>query len=217
MHRYKAVIFDLDGTLLNTLEDIGNAMNRVLSHGAYPTHPMSMYRSFVGDGWEALIRRALPESASIHDRVLALEEFKVAYGKTWDVTTAPYAGIPELLNHLSHAHIKLAVLSNKLHVFVRQCVDKQLAAWRFEKVIGFDNRFPKKPDPSGALSILEDLNLEKRACLFMGDSGVDMQTAVAAGLFPVGAAWGFRSETELMENGCRFLARHPLDLLALIP
>jgi phosphoglycolate phosphatase len=215
--RIKAVIFDLDGTLLNTLEDIGNAVNRVLLKRGYSTHPIDSYRQFVGDGSEMLIKRAIPESNSTPDRVLAcLDEFKTEYGKTWDVTTKPYAGIPELLNRLTLYGVRLAVLSNKPHVFARQCVDRQLAAWTFEKVIGFSSRFPKKPDPAGALSIVEDLGLDKGDCLFMGDSGVDMQTAAAAGLFPVGAAWGFRSEAELMEYGCRFLARHPMDVLSLL-
>jgi len=216
--RVKAVIFDLDGTLLNTLADIGNAVNRILSDRGYPTHPVDRYRFFVGDGWEMLIKRALPESASTRDRVRAcVEESMVEYGKTWDATTTPYDGIPELLNHLTLEGIQLAVLSNKPHVFTRQYVDKLLAAWTFENVIGVSSRFPKKPDPAGALSILNGLNLDKRDCLFMGDTGVDMQTAAAAGIFSVGAAWGFRPETELMENGCRLLARHPLDVLPLIP
>jgi len=216
--RIKAVIFDLDGTLLDTLADIGNAVNRILSHKGYPTHPVERYKSFIGNGWETLVKRALPESESTPDRVTACaEESIVEYGKTWDATTAPYAGIPELLSHLTREGIQLAVLSNKPHDFTRQYVDKLLAAWRFETVIGGSHRFPKKPDPAGALRILADLNLDKKNCLFMGDSGVDMQTATAAGIFPVGAAWGFRSEAELLENGCRFFARHPLDVLPLLP
>jgi phosphoglycolate phosphatase len=215
--RIKAVIFDLDGTLLNTLADIGNAVNQVLSDRGYPTHPVNKYRSFVGDGWEMLVKRALPESASTRDRVkTCVEESMVEYGKTWDATTTPYDGIPELLNYLTHEGIRLAVLSNKPHVFTRQYVDKLLAAWTFEKVIGVSNRFPKKPDPAGALSIVTELNLDKKDCLFVGDSGVDMQTAASAGIFSVGAAWGFKPEAELMENGCRFLARHPMDVLSLI-
>ncbi len=218
MHRIKAAIFDLDGTLLNTLEDIANAVNRVLSNRGYPTHPVDMYRSFVGDGWKMLVKRALPESASTRDRVSAcVEESMVEYGKTWDVTTTLYTGIPELLNYLTHEGIQLAVLSNKPHVFARQYVDKLLAAWTFEKVIGVSSRFPRKPDPAGALSVVEALKLEKRDFLFIGDSGVDMQTAAAVGIFSVGVAWGFKPEAELMEHGCRFLARHPMDILSLIP
>lgn len=218
MNRIKAAIFDLDGTLLDTLEDIANAVNRVLSNRGYPTHPVDRYRSFVGDGWEMLVKRALPESASTRDRVSAcVDESMLEYGKTWDVTTTLYAGIPELLNRLTHEGIKLAVLSNKPHVFARQYVDKLLAAWTFEKVIGVSSRFPRKPDPAGALSIVAGMNLDKKNCLFMGDSGVDMQTAAAAGIFSVGAAWGFKPETELMKYGCQFLARHPMDILSLIP
>jgi phosphoglycolate phosphatase len=213
----KAVIFDMDGTLLNTLEDIKNAVNRVLSTRGYPTHPVDRYRSFVGDGWEMLVRRALPESAITRDRLKAcVEESMVAYAKTWDATTAPYAGIPELLTRLTRKGIRLAILSNKPHAFARQYVDKLLAAWTFEKVIGVSNRFRKKPDPAGALNIVAELNIETKNCLLVGDSGVDMQTAAAAGIFSVGAAWGFRPEAELMENGCRFLARHPMDIFSLV-
>jgi len=213
--RIKAFIFDLDGTLLNTLADIGDAVNQVLLKRGYPTHSMDRYRMFVGDGLELLIKRALPKRESSPDNVLAcLGEFKTAYEKTWDATTTPYDGIPELLNYLTQEGIRLAVLSNKPHVFTRQCVDKQLASWTFEKVMGFSSRFPKKPDPAGALSIMSDLNIDKKNCLYMGDSGVDMQTAAGAGIFSIGAAWGFRSETELMEHGCRFLAKHPMDVIS---
>ena len=215
--RIKAIIFDLDGTLLNTLEDIGNAVNRVLSNSGYPTHPVNRYGSFVGDGWEMLIKRVLPESESTHEKVkVCVEESLMEYGKTWDVTTAPYAGIPELLDALTQKGIQLAVLSNKPHVFTRQYVDKLLAAWTFEKVIGVSKQFPRKPDPAGALSIVTELNLDRKNCLFVGDSGVDMQTAAAAGIFSVGVSWGFKTEAELMENGCRFLARHPRDVLSLV-
>jgi len=217
MDRIKAVIFDLDGTLLNTLEDIGNAVNQVLSNRGYPTHPVDRYRSFVGDGWELLIKRALPVLASTRDKVKAcVEESLLEYGNTWDATTSPYTGIPELLNYLTYEGIRLAVLSNKPHVFAQQYVDKLLAEWTFEKVIGVGTRFLKKPDPAGALSILTELNIDKKNCLFIGDSGVDMQTAAAAGIFSVGAAWGFKPEAELMKNGCRFLARDPMDVLSLL-
>ena len=213
--RIKAVIFDLDGTLLNTLADIGGAVNQVLLKRGYPTHPMDRYRMFVGDGSDMLIKRALPKRESSPDNVLAcLEEFKTAYEKTWDATTTPYDGIPELLNHLTQEGTQLSVLSNKPHVFTRKCVDKQLASWTFEKVMGFSSRFPKKPDPASVLSIMSDLNIDKKNCLYVGDSGVDMQTAAAAGIFPIGAAWGFRPETELMEHGCQFLAKHPMDVIS---
>jgi len=213
----KAVVFDLDGTLLNTLADIANAVNRVLLKRGYPTHPMDRYRFFVGDGTEMLIKRALPKLESKPDNVLeCLGDFKAAYEKTWDETTTPYDGIPALLNYLTQEGIRLTVLSNKPHVFTRQCVDKQLASWTFENVMGFSSRFPKKPDPAGALSIINDLGLDKKNCLYVGDSGVDMLTAAAAGIFSVGAAWGFRPETELMAHGCQFIARHPMDVISLM-
>jgi len=215
--RVKSIIFDLDGTLLNTLDDIGHAMNCVLMKRGYPTHALDMYRFFIGDGLEKLIERTLPEHVVTRQEVLAaLDDFRFEYAKNCDQTTRPYPGISELLHYLTANGVQLAVLSNKAQVFTERLVDNLLASWDFYPVLGSNDRFPKKPDPSAALYILKEQGLDAGECLFMGDSGVDMKTAAAAGIFSVGAGWGFRPMDELLNSGCRFLAEHPMDVLSLL-
>lgn len=214
--RFKAIIFDLDGTLLNTLDDIADAMNQVLKDNGFPSHPIDMYKNFIGDGLEKLIMRALPKDNAIPESVpMHLQAFRSAYAKNWHKTTRPYPGIPTLLTRLREQDIRLAVLSNKAHEFTLQMAKALLARWKFQMILGAKAEFPKKPNPQAALYVLNELNLRRDECLFVGDSGVDMQTATAAGIFPVGVTWGFRPESELLDNGCRFIARHPLDILNL--
>jgi len=214
---YKAVIFDLDGTLLDTLEDIADSVNRVLRARGFQTHKIDAYRFFVGDGSRMLVKRALPENERSDESVERCQNaFKKDYANAWDVKTKPYDGISELLDDLVQKGVKIAVCSNKPHAFTSLCVEKLLDRWRFDQVVGQSSRYPKKPAPDSALAIAHDMGVAPSEIVFIGDSGVDMQTAVAAGMLPVGAAWGFRPEQELLENGCRFLARSPLDVLQLL-
>jgi phosphoglycolate phosphatase len=214
---YKAVIFDLDGTLLDTLQDIADSVNRVLRAMGFPIRKLEAFRFFVGDGSRMLIKRALPQNERSDESVERhLVAFKKDYAKAWDVKTQPYAGIPELLNHLEQTHVRMAVCSNKPHAFTVLCVEKLLGQWRFDSIIGQSSRYPKKPAPDSALAIADEMEIAPADILFVGDSGVDMQTAVAAHMLPVGAAWGFRPEKELLENGCRFLARTPMDVLEIL-
>lgn len=214
---YKAIIFDLDGTLLDTLDDIGHAVNRVLKARGYPTHDLDAYRFFVGDGSEMLIRRALPENERSNDSVSRfLKAYNSDYARNWDKNTKSYHGIPELLDGLTLKGVRMAVLTNKPHEFAVLCVEKMLEKWVFEHIVGQGRAYRKKPAPDGALSIANLMEVEPKDMLFLGDSGVDMQTAVSAGMYPVGALWGFRPEKELVENGCRFQAHQPLDVLQLL-
>jgi phosphoglycolate phosphatase len=214
---YKAIIFDLDGTLLNTLDDLGNAMNRVLSDRGFPTHPIEQYRSFIGDGVEKLIKRALPEKNSNEATVhTCIEAYLENYRKNWNRHTRPYQGIPELLDSLKERGLRIAVLSNKPHETTILCVEGFLQRWAFDAVLGHRDGIPHKPDPAGALEISKRLNTPPAAFLYLGDSGVDMETAVAAGMFAVGVLWGFRGAEELEERGAQALISHPLDLLNLL-
>jgi len=214
---HQAVIFDLDGTLLDTLEDIADSVNRVLNDGGFPMHAVDSYRYFVGDGSRMLVKRALPENDRSDDLVQRfLDAFKKDYQNAWDVKTTHFEGIPELLDGLVQKGVRMAVCSNKPHDFTVLCVEKMLGRWPFEQVIGHSSIHPRKPAPDSALAIAENLQIDADKVVFIGDSGVDMQTAVSAGMFPVGVLWGFRTESELMDNGCRFLARHPLDVLQVI-
>jgi phosphoglycolate phosphatase len=209
-----AFIFDLDGTLLDTLDDIAGAVNRVLRQQGFPEHEPQDYKTFVGDGAEMLIRRALPP-AERHEKTIAfcLEAYQKDYGANWDKNTTPYAGIPNMLDAIHRTGLKMGVFSNKPHAFTVNCVERFLSKWKFVMVIGNSGRFPKKPDPAGALAIAHSMQEDPKRIVFMGDSATDMQTAVGADMFPLGAAWGFRPVSELMQNGCRFLARRPMDVI----
>lgn len=217
MPGYQAVVFDLDGTLLDTLEDIASAANRVLaSHGA-PEHPIDAYRQFVGEGVSVLFERALPASRRDAPTIAScVEGFRREYAESWNRTTRPYDGVPELLDALTARSLRLTVLSNKPHHFTRQCVDELLGNWTFDIVLGQREGVATKPDPCGALEIATDLSLPTSACVYVGDTGVDMQTAVAAGMLALGALWGFRSAEELRRAGAQHLLAHPLDVLKTI-
>ena len=145
-----------------------------------------------------------------------LEAYQQEYGRTWNALTKPYTGVPELLDALAKRGTKLAVLSNKPDRFTQQCVAELLAPWKFDAVLGASDRFPRKPDPASALETARRLGVAPGECLFVGDSGVDMQTARAAGMCRVGALWGFRDQQELMANGAQFLIRSPGEVLDLL-
>ena len=214
---YKAILFDLDGTLLNTLEDLGDAVNRVLKREGLPAHSLSAYRHFIGDGVVMLMSRALPEhkrnDATIRSLVKA---FRRDYGKNWNVKTKPFEGVPGMLDALSRRSIRMAVLSNKPHVMTRRCIEELLPDWTFDVVLGQRENVPRKPDPSGALEVADHLNLLPQQVLYLGDSAVDMLTARAAGMFAIGALWGYRSMDELRGAGAQALIDRPGDVLSFL-
>ena len=214
---YTAIIFDLDGTLLDTLEDLADATNAVLSRFGFPIHPVSAYRQFVGNGARELIRRALPPE-NRHGPMIEKchQAFMDVYACNWDTKTRPYPGIPQLLEQLAEHRVKTAILSNKPHAITVKAVDALLAPWRFDIVLGQREGFPRKPDPAGALEIALKLDTPPAEFLFLGDSGVDMQTAVRAGMFGVGALWGFRSEKELRNSGAKKIIGHPGGIIPLM-
>ena len=215
--RFKAILFDLDGTLLDTLADLADAMNRVLAQRGFPTHPMDAYRYFVGDGASTLVARTLPEEARREDTIRAcLDAFKEDYDKNWNIKTKPYDGVLEMLNALVARKVKMAVLSNKPHDATVRCVEALLADWEFDAVLGQRDGVPRKPDPAGAVEIAERLDIPPGEFLYLGDTGGDMKTARAAGMFPVGVSWGFRPVRELRENGARSLLTRPEDLVSLL-
>jgi phosphoglycolate phosphatase len=216
--KYKAVLFDLDGTLLNTLEDLADSMNAVLASRGHATHQISRYRYFVGDGVEVLARRALPPAlgdnkAEVQACVLAMRD---EYGERWRHKTRLYPGISELLDGLTSKGILLTILSNKPHAFVEEIVHHFFRQWRFAWTQGARPEIPRKPDPTAALAICRSLGMPPEDFLYLGDTNTDMQTAIAAGMFPVGVLWGFRPEAELREAGARFLAARPPDVLSIL-
>jgi phosphoglycolate phosphatase len=214
---YQAVLFDLDGTLLDTLADLGNAMNRVLAGRGFPTHPLDAYRYFVGEGARILVTRALPadrrDEATIES---CLAAFAADYDQNWQVETQPYPGVAELLDALIARGLKLAVLSNKPHEFTVRCVSQLLPHWTFDAVLGQREGVPRKPDPAGAFEIAAQLKIPPANFLYLGDTFVDMETARAAGMFPVGVLWGFRPAEELQESGAQALIARPGELVGLL-
>jgi len=212
-----AVIFDLDGTLLDTLEDIADAANRVLVGRGFPAHPIPRYREFIGEGVVRLMKRALPEPNQDPATVqTCVEAYQGEYARNWNVKTKPYAGVPNLLDALVARGLKLAVLSNKPDRFTQECVRELLPGWSFAVVIGASDAFPRKPNPASALEITRRLAVASEECLYVGDSGVDMQTAVAARMFAVGVLWGFRDRQELLREGAQALVQEPSEVLGLV-
>lgn len=214
---FKAVIFDLDGTLLNTLGDIADAANHVLQQGGFPTHETDAYRHFVGDGVKILFSRVLPVEKQSEELVAeCVAAFREAYGHYWNVKTKPYDGIPDMLDGLTEKGFKMAVLSNKPDDFAKKCVKELLSKWHFKVVYGAQDGTPRKPHPGTALQIARLIGIEPDHILYLGDTAIDMKTAVAAGMYPVGALWGFRSVEELKNAGAEKVIALPQDLLRLI-
>lgn len=210
--KLRAAIFDLDGTLADTLADIATTMNRVLHELGLPTHPADSYKDFVGAGVVVAAERALAREDR-HLRDAVVERFKVAYWDHLVDTSRPYDGIPELLDALDARHVVLAVLSNKPHDPTHHIVRHLFGPDRFRVVYGQRQGVPKKPDPTVALEIAGLLDVPPDACVFVGDTLIDMETARQAGMLGVGVLWGFRPREELVAHGARALLSHPLDLL----
>lgn len=214
---YKAIILGLDGTLLDTLADIGDAANRVLAARGFPTHDLDAFRHFIGHGASMTIASALPESRRTPKNIgRCTEAFMHDYSRSRNIKTKPYKGIPELLDSLSSRGLKMAVLSNKPHFLTMKCVEDFFPGRRFHVIIGRRGCIARKPDSAGALEIAGKIGLAPSEFLFMGDSAIDMQTAIAAGMFPVGVRWGFGSAGELVKAGCRALIDRPMGVLNLL-
>jgi phosphoglycolate phosphatase len=214
---FHAVIFDLDGTLLDTLADIGNSANRVLAERGFSIHPLASYREFVGEGVARLVRRVLPLEQQDEETVRGcVEAYRQEYARQWNVETRPYAGVAAMLDGVVGRGLRLAVLSNKPDSFTQLCVRELLPNWAFVAVLGASDAFPPKPDPASAWEIARRLGLAPAECLYVGDSGVDMKTARAAGMFAVGVLWGFRGAAELTREGAQALIERPSQLLELL-
>lgn len=210
----RAVLFDLDGTLLDSLADIGESMNLALQSLGFAQHTLDRYRRFVGDGVVMLARRALPAGCGDEATVAAcVEAFRQAYAPRSSLRTRPYEGVPELLDALAGLGLRMAVLSNKPHEATTVLVARLLDRWNFDPVFGERQGVPRKPDPAAALEAAALLGLEPGDVLYVGDTPTDVATALAAGMPLVAAAWGFRDEDELRAAGATRVARVPADVL----
>ncbi|HEY9594234.1 MAG TPA: HAD family hydrolase, partial [Spirochaetia bacterium] len=193
---HTAVLFDLDGTLLDTIEDLGDSMNAVLTRLGYPTHDMAAYKLFVGDGVTNLVRRAVPEEVRRNEEAVQriVPQMRDEYAKRlWDKTHA-YEGIAELLAELRARGVKMAVLSNKPHPATVEVIGHYFPAGTFDTVLGARPGVPIKPDPGAVREVCRLLGKGPEDFLYLGDTNTDMKTARAAGMFAVGVLWGFRTE-----------------------
>lgn len=211
------VIFDLDGTLLNTIDDLGEAANYALSQCGFPTHNISSYPQYVGNGVTKLLERILPKECRSVENIEKLRTHFIEYYNSHDtIHSKPYQGIPELLKVLSQRGIKLAVASNKYHEAVVRLINHYFPNETWVAVEGHKEGYQVKPDPSIVFDILLKSPTPKDKVLYIGDSGVDMDTARRAGVESVGVTWGFRSASELRSHQANHIISTPSEILNLI-
>lgn len=211
----RLLIFDLDGTLLNTLGDLAACCNEVLEAHGYPTHSLERYTDFIGNGVRRLVERALPDEARQPERVeLLLQEFKRLYTREIDRYTQPYEGVLPLLQELARRQVPMAILSNKFQAGVDSLVARFFPHIPFVACCGQRPDWPLKPDPAADLALLAQAGVSADQALHVGDSSVDVATARAAGIPSVGVSWGFSPEEQLLEAD--HLIHHPEELLLLL-
>lgn len=211
------LIFDLDGTLLDTIGDLATSTNYALTLCGFPTHETPAYRFFIGNGINNLFEKALPEGSKTPENILMVRQlFLEYYGAHNSELTVPYSGITELLQSLQNKGIKLAVASNKYHKATEILIQHFFPEIRFTAVFGQREGVPTKPDPTIIQDILSITKVDKNEVLYIGDSGVDMQTAQNAGIDAVGVTWGFRPRAELEEFSPKYFVDKPLEILGIV-
>lgn len=216
--KFKGVIFDLDGTLVDSLEDLANSVNGMLAAKGFPEHDLGEYRYFVGDGIMMLIKRALPLEYAA-DEVFVKECLKSVneeYMNRWSDRTRPYDGVQKLLSMINDNGIKIAVLSNKPHEFTKLIVPHFFPEISFDMVFGARDGIPRKPDTTAVYEILQSLGIAAKECLYVGDSNIDMKTGRGAGMFTVGVSWGFRPEKELRDSGADMIVHNTETIAELL-
>ncbi|MDD3265918.1 MAG: HAD family hydrolase [Burkholderiales bacterium] len=211
--KYKAVVFDLDGTLLNTILDIANPVNLVLKQYGMPTHEIENFRYLIGNGIGNLVYRALPSEvaeSTLYSKVLesVLEE----YQKHLNRSTKPYDGITDMLQNLANLGVSINILSNKADEFMDEVVSQYFSEFNFDFIFGARHGVPLKPNPHSIFEIMSELDIDSDECVFVGDSDADMQAAKNAGVYAVGVNWGFRGKEELLRNGADIVIDTPGEL-----
>ena len=214
---YEAVVFDLDGTLLDTLEDLADCMNATIGEFGYAPQPLGKYKYYVGDGVVNLARRACNDPDISEETIKKIvARNREIYGNGWAVKTRPYDGVPEMLDELVARSVKLSVMSNKPHHFTLLCVERFFDISKFAVVQGVNDEIAPKPNPAGVDRLVKIIGLPREKFLYLGDTNTDMETATAAGMFAVGATWGFRTAAELLQHGADKLINRPAELIELL-
>jgi phosphoglycolate phosphatase len=214
--KFKGVIFDLDGTLVNSIEDIADAMNNVLQNGNYPTHSFEKYQYFVGSGLRNLVYKSLPNNEYSATQIEHYYQLMVEeYSNNCTHRTKPYDGIIELLDSLLDRDMKLSVCSNKSNDLTKKIVEELFPRY-FHPIVGLSSESLKKPNPFEAIAISKNWGCNPEEIIFVGDSGIDMQTATNANMLAIGVIWGYRPEAELIANGANQILNHPSDLIQIL-
>ena len=212
----KAVLFDLDGTLVNSLADLAEGVNRALATENYPTHEVEAFKYFVGDGMPIMIERALPADKKDPDTIARmLKLLKAYYSEHFADFTCAYDGVPELVKELKKRGFIVAVVTNKAQDMA-EIVVKKFYGDTFDLIFGMREGIPGKPDPTMALLAMEELGVKPEECVFIGDSGMDVATGVNSGALHVGELWGYRGEEELRKNGAKYIITRPEEFLDII-
>lgn len=212
---YKAAIFDMDGTLVDTLADLHTSVNEMLDHYNFPRRTIAEVRQFVGNGARKLMERSIPADKSSDANFVreVLDYYNGCYARHMTDKVVPYPGIIELLTTLNAKNIPLGICTNKQHFAAVAIADKILAQIKFDSVIGDEPGKPRKPDPRRVLAMTKRFGVRPDEVAYFGDTAVDIQTAINAGFLPIGVSWGFRPETELRETGAKIIIHHPMEIL----
>lgn len=215
---YKAAIFDMDGTLVDTLEDLCDSVNDMLAIYKFPQRTIEEVKNFVGNGAKKLLERALPEDKNSDKNFLenALATYDKCYSQNLLKKSKPYEGIMDFLKNLQSKKIPLGICTNKQNFAAQIIAEKILSPIKFEKVIGDEKGKPRKPNPTRALEIAKSFGVAPAEVAYFGDTAVDMNTANNAGFLAVGVTWGFRPEGELKESGAKIIVHHPHEILKFI-
>ena len=210
------IIFDLDGTLLNTLGDLADCCNKALEENGFKPCPVENYRQMVGNGIYKLIERCANISHNSAEMKKIHDSFSKYYSQNYHVKTVPYDGINDMLKMLSDMKIKTSVLSNKPHEFTVKLVKEIFGENRFDAINGQKDGIPIKPAPDAVLAEIDEMGLTPKEVIYVGDSNVDIETAKNSGLKSIGCSWGFRGEQELKNSGADYIAHEPYDIIKII-
>lgn len=214
--KFEGVIFDLDGTLVNTIEDIADAANVMFTRNDLPVHGIDYYLKWIGSGAIRFIEQALGKEVDREELLRYVGEFKEIYSQNLHHKSRVYEGIPEVLDAYAARGIKLALLSNKPHPMTQKVAEHYLSGWPFQPVLGQRQEVPRKPDPAAAFEIADIMGIEPGKILFVGDSENDVLTATAAGMMPVGVTWGYGKPDITKVGGSAWYVNHPSELLLFI-
>lgn len=216
MSQIKAILFDLDGTVNDTVTDLAVSVNYALNKNGLPTHPVDSYKLFAGNGMRIMVQRAMPDDqkeGTLYEQVVA--DYAAYYALHSMDNTKPYDGVCELLDELRSMGYLTAVVTNKPHVQAVPLIAQMLPD-KFDVVIGQQEGVPSKPDPAMPLMAMKQLGVTPEECVFVGDSGVDILTGLNSGAYPVGVLWGFRGREELLQNGAKELISKPCQLIDIL-